>query len=77
MPASAQRVAAEKSETRPAKSKSGGSTELWDLPEWNLDDLYAGLEHNPLDFPALNIFLLGMTDRAASPYYYAVGFNVR
>src|SRR5215472_8482330 len=44
MLASAQRVAAEKSETRPAKSKSGGSTELWDLPEWNLDDLYAGLE---------------------------------
>ena len=23
------------------------------------------MEHNPLDFPALNVFLLGMTDRAA------------
>jgi oligoendopeptidase F len=44
MPVSTQRVAAEKSESRSAKSKSGRSTELWDLPEWNLDDLYAGLE---------------------------------
>jgi 4-hydroxy-2-oxoheptanedioate aldolase len=30
-----------------------------------VDFVYADLEHNPLDFPALNIFLLGMTDRAA------------
>jgi 4-hydroxy-2-oxoheptanedioate aldolase len=30
-----------------------------------VDYVYADLEHNPLDFPALNIFLLGMTDRAA------------
>jgi oligoendopeptidase F len=44
MPASAQRVAAEKSASKPAKSKSGASTALWDLPEWNLADLYAGLD---------------------------------
>jgi 4-hydroxy-2-oxoheptanedioate aldolase len=30
-----------------------------------VDFVYADLEHNPLDFPALNIFLIGMTDRAA------------
>ncbi len=30
-----------------------------------VDFVYADLEHNPLDFPALNIFLLGMTDKAA------------
>jgi 4-hydroxy-2-oxoheptanedioate aldolase len=30
-----------------------------------VDFVYADLEHNPLDFPALNIFLLAMTDRAA------------
>jgi 4-hydroxy-2-oxoheptanedioate aldolase len=30
-----------------------------------VDFVYADLEHNPLDFPALNTFLLGMTDRAA------------
>jgi len=30
-----------------------------------VDFVYADLEHNPLDFPALNMFLLGMTDRAA------------
>jgi 4-hydroxy-2-oxoheptanedioate aldolase len=29
-----------------------------------VDFVYADLEHNPLDFPALNMFLLGMTDRA-------------
>ena len=28
-----------------------------------VDFVYADLEHNPLDFPALNIFLLAMTDR--------------
>jgi 4-hydroxy-2-oxoheptanedioate aldolase len=30
-----------------------------------VDFVYADLEHNPLDFPALNMFLIGMTDRAA------------
>src|SRR5919199_1043339 len=30
-----------------------------------VDFVYADLEHNPLDFPALNMFLLGMTDKAA------------
>jgi 4-hydroxy-2-oxoheptanedioate aldolase len=30
-----------------------------------VDFVYADLEHNPLDFPALNMFLLGMGDRAA------------
>ena len=30
-----------------------------------VDFVYADLEHNPLDFSALNIFLLGMTDRGA------------
>ena len=30
-----------------------------------VDFVYADLEHNPLDFPALDMFLLGMTDRAA------------
>jgi len=52
MPASAKRVAAEKSAAKSAKSKSGAksgsksaaSTALWDLPEWNLADLYAGLD---------------------------------
>ena len=56
MPASAKRVAAEKSAAKSAKAKSGpnsgsksgsksaASTALWDLPEWNLDDLYAGLD---------------------------------
>jgi 4-hydroxy-2-oxoheptanedioate aldolase len=29
-----------------------------------VDFIYADLEHNPLDFPALHMFLLGMTDRA-------------
>jgi 2-keto-3-deoxy-L-rhamnonate aldolase RhmA len=28
-----------------------------------VDFVYADLEHNPLDFPALNIFLLAMADR--------------
>ena len=28
-----------------------------------VDFVYADMEHNPLDFPALNIFLLAMTDR--------------
>ena len=28
-----------------------------------VDFVYADLEHNPLDFPALQIFLMGMTDR--------------
>ena len=56
MPASAKRAAAEKSAAKSAKaksapnsgsksgSKSAASTALWDLPEWNLDDLYAGLD---------------------------------
>ena len=30
-----------------------------------VDFVYADLEHNPLDFPALNMFLLGMTDNGA------------
>src|SRR5262249_8202275 len=30
-----------------------------------VDFVYADLEHNPLDFPALNMFLLGMTDKSA------------
>jgi len=30
-----------------------------------VDFVYADLEHNPLDFPALQIFLIGMTDKAA------------
>jgi 4-hydroxy-2-oxoheptanedioate aldolase len=30
-----------------------------------VDFVYADMEHNPLDFPALNIFLLGMADRGA------------
>jgi len=29
-----------------------------------VDFIYADMEHNPLDFPALHLFLLGMTDRA-------------
>src|SRR5882762_9038082 len=40
MPASAKRVATK----RPAKSKSRAATGLWGLPEWNLADLYAGIE---------------------------------
>ena len=28
-----------------------------------MDFVYADLEHNPLDFPALQMFLLGMTDK--------------
>ena len=31
-----------------------------------VDFVYVDMEHNPLDFPALNMFLLGMTDRGAS-----------
>jgi len=30
-----------------------------------VDFVYADLEHNPLDFPALNSFLIGMTDKGA------------
>ena len=30
-----------------------------------VDFVYVDMEHNPLDFPALNLFLVGMTDRAA------------
>jgi 4-hydroxy-2-oxoheptanedioate aldolase len=30
-----------------------------------VDFVYVDMEHNPLDFPALNMFLLGMADRAA------------
>src|SRR5947208_9477866 len=29
-----------------------------------VDFVYADMEHNPLDFPALHMFLMGMTDRA-------------
>src|SRR3989441_2418627 len=29
-----------------------------------VDFVYADLEHNPLDFPALHLFLMGMTDKA-------------
>jgi 4-hydroxy-2-oxoheptanedioate aldolase len=29
-----------------------------------VDFIYADLEHNPLDFPALHLFLMGMTDKA-------------
>jgi 4-hydroxy-2-oxoheptanedioate aldolase len=31
----------------------------------SVDFVYVDMEHSPLDFPALNVFLLGMTDRAA------------
>ena len=48
MPASAKRAAAEKSAKSKSGAKSGSksaaSTALWDLPEWNLADLYAGLD---------------------------------
>src|SRR5262249_35019729 len=30
-----------------------------------VDFIYADMEHNPLDFPALQLFLMGMTDKAA------------
>jgi 4-hydroxy-2-oxoheptanedioate aldolase len=30
-----------------------------------VDFVYADLEHNPLDFPALHVFLMGMQDKAA------------
>ena len=30
-----------------------------------VDFVYVDMEHNPLDFTALNLFLVGMTDRAA------------
>ena len=30
-----------------------------------VDFIYADMEHNPLDFPGLSLFLLGMTDKAA------------
>ena len=30
-----------------------------------VDFIYADMEHNPLDFPALHMFLMGMTDKAA------------
>ena len=29
-----------------------------------VDFVYADMEHNPLDFPALHLFLMGMTDKA-------------
>jgi oligoendopeptidase F len=45
MPASAKRVAAKKSANqKPAKSKSGFGAGTSKLPEWNLADLYAGLD---------------------------------
>src|SRR6476659_139507 len=31
----------------------------------SVDFVYVDMEHSPLDFPALNVFLIGMTDRAA------------
>ena len=30
-----------------------------------VDFIYADMEHNPLGFPALHLFLMGMTDKAA------------
>lgn len=30
-----------------------------------VDYIYVDMEHNPLDFPALHLFLMGMTDKAA------------
>ncbi len=44
MPAPAKRVAAKKPSTKAAKSKSRPGTGLTGLPEWNLADLYAGLD---------------------------------
>src|SRR5262245_37720179 len=29
-----------------------------------VDFIYADLEHNPLDFPSLHLFLMGMTDKS-------------
>src|SRR5216117_3222952 len=29
-----------------------------------VDFIYADMEHNPLDFPSLHLFLMGMTDKA-------------
>jgi 4-hydroxy-2-oxoheptanedioate aldolase len=36
-----------------------------DVARAPVDFIYADLEHNPLDFPALHMFLLGMADKAA------------
>jgi 4-hydroxy-2-oxoheptanedioate aldolase len=36
-----------------------------DTAQAPVDFVYADMEHNPLDFPALNIFLLAMADRGA------------
>jgi oligoendopeptidase F len=45
MPASAKRVAAHKpANTKPAKSKSSPAPGVSGLPEWNLADLYSGLD---------------------------------
>ena len=49
MPASAKRAAAKKpaakpAAKKPAKPKSGARAGLSGLPEWNLADLYAGLD---------------------------------
>src|SRR5262249_9778338 len=35
-----------------------------DVARSPVDFIYADLEHNPLDFPSLHLFLMGMTDRA-------------
>src|ERR1700722_3711654 len=45
MPASAKRVAVKKAaSTKPAKHRSRPASGLAKLPEWNLADLYAGLD---------------------------------
>jgi 4-hydroxy-2-oxoheptanedioate aldolase len=36
-----------------------------DVARAPVDFLYVDMEHNPLDFPALHMFLLGMSDKAA------------
>src|SRR5438034_7483376 len=33
-----------------------------------VDFIYADLEHNPLDFPALHMFLMGMTDKRSEEH---------
>src|SRR5215510_7642680 len=35
-----------------------------DVARAPVDFVYADMEHNPLDFPGLHLFLMGMTDRA-------------
>lgn len=53
------------------KTVYGGMTADWsvayarEMSRSPIDFVYADMEHNPLDFPALHMFLLGMTDRGA------------